>query len=110
LCEKPLALQRKQALGVVTAAQRSGVIFMVAQVIRFWDEYAFLKKCLLEKTYGALKQAWFSRTGSAPMWSWDGWFLTRNAVDWRRSTCTSMIPILFIICWASRRACAAPDL
>jgi predicted dehydrogenase len=75
LCEKPLALQRKQALGVVTAAQRSGVIFMVAQVIRFWDEYAFLKKCLLEKTYGALKQAWFSRTGSAPMWSWDGWFL-----------------------------------
>jgi len=75
LCEKPLALDRKQAAAVVAAARRSGVIFMVAQVIRFWDEYAFLKKSQQEKTYGELKQAWFSRTGAAPLWSWQDWFL-----------------------------------
>jgi predicted dehydrogenase len=75
LCEKPLALQRDHAAAVVEAAQQSKGIFMVAQVVRFWDEYATIKKYLSEETYGKLQQAWFSRTGSAPLWSWENWFL-----------------------------------
>jgi predicted dehydrogenase len=75
LCEKPLALDLKHAAAVAEAAQSSRGIFMVAQVIRFWDEYVFVKKCFQEQTFGKLKQAWFSRCGPAPLWSWDNWFL-----------------------------------
>jgi len=78
LCEKPLALDLKHAKAVADAAQLSDSIFMVAQVIRFWDEYAFVKKCFQEQTFGPLKQAWFSRCGPAPLWSWDNWFLDVN--------------------------------
>lgn len=78
LCEKPIALDLRQAKAVIEASCSSQGIFMVAQVIRFWDEYVFIKKCLQENTFGKLKAAWFSRTGSAPMWSWDNWFLDEN--------------------------------
>src|SRR5690554_7059200 len=39
LCEKPFTLTYESALKMVEAAEKKGVPFMVAQVIRFWGEY-----------------------------------------------------------------------
>ena len=75
LCEKPMALDVESAESMLGMAQKSGVTLMIAQVIRFWDEYVYLKNALDQQTFGPLKQAWFSRTGSTPRWSWDNWFL-----------------------------------
>lgn len=75
MCEKPVALSLPQAASILEAARSSRGFFMAAQVIRFWDEYVFLKKCVDENTFGLLKEAWFTRTGAAPVWSWDNWFM-----------------------------------
>lgn len=74
LCEKPIANDMQSALEMVEAAKKNGVLFMVAQVIRFWPEYMALKKIYDEKTYGKLKHAFFSRMSQAPEWG-SGWYL-----------------------------------
>jgi predicted dehydrogenase len=74
LCEKPMALNLADAQAMADCAARNGVLFMVAQVIRFWPEYAYLKHVYDQGTYGPLLQASFSRTCGAPLWAWDGWY------------------------------------
>ena len=44
ICEKPIALKVEDADRMVEAAEKHKVIFMVAQVIRFWPEYMRLKE------------------------------------------------------------------
>ena len=74
LCEKPMALNLADAQAMADCAAKSGVLLMVAQVIRFWPEYAYLKAIYDHGTYGRLQQATFSRTCGAPAWAWDGWY------------------------------------
>jgi len=62
LCEKPLAFNRAEADAVLAAWQRSGKMFMVAQVLRFWPEYQYLKQLVSTGAYGGLRQASFTRT------------------------------------------------
>jgi predicted dehydrogenase len=75
LCEKPMAPDLEKALAMVEAARRNGVFLMIAQVIRFWSEYAYLKQIYDQGTYGRLIQAWFLRLSGAPIWSWENWYL-----------------------------------
>ena len=42
--EKPIALTREDADAIVAAAERSGQIFMVGLVLRFWPEYVELAR------------------------------------------------------------------
>jgi predicted dehydrogenase len=72
LCEKPLAFDRAGADAVLAAWKRSGKMFMVAQVLRFWPEYQYFKQLIAEGTYGPLRQASFTRTSGAP--AWGGWY------------------------------------
>jgi predicted dehydrogenase len=75
LCEKPMAPDLEKAQAMLDAARQNGVFLMIAQVIRFWSEYAYLKQVYNEGTYGRLIQAWFSRLSGAPIWSWENWYL-----------------------------------
>lgn len=75
LVEKPLAYTRADAQAVLATVKENRVIFMVAQVIRFWNEYAFLKQIFESGTYGKLLQIWFSRTHGAPLWAWENWYV-----------------------------------
>lgn len=75
LCEKPIARTSEAAQRMVAAARASGAHFMVAQVIRFWKEFAYLKQVVAEGRYGALRQVFLTRIGSTPRWSWENWFL-----------------------------------
>jgi predicted dehydrogenase len=44
--EKPIALTREDADAIVAAAERSGRLFMVGLVLRFWPEYVELQRRL----------------------------------------------------------------
>jgi predicted dehydrogenase len=74
LSEKPMALNLADAQALAGCATQNGVFFMVAQVIRFWPEYLYLKKVYEQGTYGPLLQAFFSRTCGAPLWAWENWY------------------------------------
>lgn len=75
ICEKPVTLYSKDAEEMAATAKENGVFFMVAHVIRFWPEYALLKKYYEENTFGKLYHAAFSRVGQKPTWSFENWML-----------------------------------
>jgi predicted dehydrogenase len=74
LVEKPIALTVQDADAMIAAAERTGRLLMVAQVLRFWPEFAAVKDLLDGGEYGALRGAHFKRVISRPDWSGDNWF------------------------------------
>jgi predicted dehydrogenase len=74
LCEKPMALSLSEADRMIEAAQRAGRQLMIAQCVRFWPEYRYLKQCAEEETYGKLLSLNMYRMGGRPVWSWKNWF------------------------------------
>ncbi len=75
LCEKPMALTFADADRMVAAAQAAGRKLMIAQCIRFWPEYRFLRGCIQDGRFGRLLALEMYRLGGRPVWSWDNWFL-----------------------------------
>ncbi|HEY3378277.1 MAG TPA: Gfo/Idh/MocA family oxidoreductase, partial [Armatimonadota bacterium] len=76
LCEKPMALNVAQCDRMIAAAQASGSIFMIAQCIRFWPAYVYLKELVDSGKYGKLTSAQFSRLSGPPIWASENWLLT----------------------------------
>jgi len=75
LCEKPMALTIEQCDRMIAAADASNRILMIAQCIRFWPEYAYVKALAQNGTYGKITDAVFSRLSPLPTWTADGWYL-----------------------------------
>lgn len=75
LCEKPMALTVADADRMVAAAEATGCKLMIAQCIRFWPEYRFLRCCIQDGRFGRLLALEMYRLGGRPIWSWDNWFL-----------------------------------
>ena len=73
LCEKPVSLDPADAKRIYDTAKRQGVSYMVAQVVRFFPEYALVKELYDTKKYGKLLSGTMLRLGNIPKWSWDGW-------------------------------------
>lgn len=78
LCEKPISLKAEDVDRVYAVAEANNVCFMVAQVLRFWPEYEFLKNAIDSGCYGKLLSGNMSRLGNCPGWSWDGWMRDEN--------------------------------
>jgi predicted dehydrogenase len=78
LVEKPIALSVEDADAMIEASERTGKLLMVAQVLRFWPEFAAIKDLLESGEYGALRGAHFKRVISRPDWSGDNWFQDPN--------------------------------
>ncbi|HEU4752213.1 MAG TPA: Gfo/Idh/MocA family oxidoreductase, partial [Armatimonadota bacterium] len=74
LVEKPIALTVEDADAMIDAARRTGRLLMVAQVLRFWPEFAAIKDLAQSGEHGALQAAHFKRVISRPDWSGDNWF------------------------------------
>src|SRR5687768_7045637 len=74
LVEKPIALNVEDADAMIAAAERTGRLLMVAQVLRFWPEFSAIKDLLDSGEYGPLRGAHFKRVISRPKWSGDDWF------------------------------------
>lgn len=72
-CEKPLAMDPRQAAGVVRAAEKQGVHFMVGHCIRFWPEYQVLERYVRSKPAGKLLSLTLQRRSSRPLYSSGNW-------------------------------------
>ncbi|MEX0711422.1 MAG: Gfo/Idh/MocA family oxidoreductase [Pirellulales bacterium] len=68
LVEKPLALTPADGERMVRAAQRTGKLLMVGQVLPFFPEYAQAHKLVTGGKHGKLLGAHFKRIISDPLW------------------------------------------
>lgn len=75
LCEKPMALTLEECQAMINAAQANGVQLMIAQCLRFWPEYLYLKDTFDSQRLGKLQSLNMRRLGTPPLWSWEDWFL-----------------------------------
>jgi predicted dehydrogenase len=77
LCEKPLALHAADALRLVAFSNRTGKKLMVAQVLPFIPEFAFLVDATRQGRYGKLLGGRFRRVIGPPDWIPDFYDPTR---------------------------------
>jgi len=75
ICEKPMALTLAQADSMVKAARKNDVELMIAHVIRFWPEWAYLAEKIKSKEFGKIKAVRCLRLSSEPQWGWKQWLL-----------------------------------
>ena len=54
LCEKPMALNVDDCDAMIAAAGQAGKHLMIAQCIRFWPEYVWVKQAHAERFMGDL--------------------------------------------------------
>ena len=71
--EKPIALKREDVARAYDCAKANGKCFMIAQVLRWWPEYVYLKDCIDSGRYGKLVSGTMTRIGAIPVASWDNW-------------------------------------
>lgn len=71
LVEKPIAVDLDAAERMVAAASEAGRLLMVAQVLPFFPEFAYLKSLCDSGEYGRLLAAHFRRVITPPDWSDD---------------------------------------
>ena len=74
--EKPLALTAEDAEAIVAAAERSGKIFMVGLVLRFWPEYVALGQLVERGDLGRAKAVFAQRL--SPPADWADWLGDRE--------------------------------
>lgn len=84
ICEKPISLHKEDVSLVYQTAERMNVTFMVAQVLRFWPEYEYVKNAYDTGKYGKLLSGTMNRLGNLPAWSGDGWM--------RKEECSGLVP------------------
>ena len=75
LSEKPMALSSDACNTMLEAEKKSGKHFMIAQCLRFFPEYEYLKDCIEGNTFGKVLSAFFSRLSPPPLWGWENWFM-----------------------------------
>jgi predicted dehydrogenase len=69
--EKPIALTVAEADRMIEAAQRTGRLLFVAQVLRFWPQWTFLKQAVESGRFGSLTALNLKRIISVPTWTRD---------------------------------------
>lgn len=74
ICEKPMARTPAHCREIVDAAAKSKGFFMPAMVMRFWPEWAWLKKAIDDQAHGKVLAARFRRVSTPPGWSKASYF------------------------------------
>ena len=69
LVEKAIALDPREADGMLQAARKAGKLLMVAHVLPFFPEFAFAAEAIRGGRYGRLLGGHFKRVISRPDWS-----------------------------------------
>ncbi len=72
-CEKPIALNMRDAQEMIAAACAAGRQFMVGHCIRFWPEYEALKRVVDSGEFGRLVSLSLSRRNARPDYAVGGW-------------------------------------
>ena len=74
LSEKPISLNVEDVDKLYAAAEKNGVKYMVAQVLRFWKEYEVLRQIYDTQKYGKLISGSMWRLGGYPGGGWNNWY------------------------------------
>ena len=69
LLEKPVAIRSAEVARLCGMAAKSDRICLPAMCMRFWPGWTWLRERVVDRRYGALQSAVFSRLGSAPHWT-----------------------------------------
>ena len=72
--EKPVCLREEDMALLLETERQTGRKVQVGQVLRFWNEYVWLKRTADEGTYGKFLGGMFRRMSSSPTWSRDDWY------------------------------------
>jgi predicted dehydrogenase len=75
LCEKPMALDLAECDAMLEADRQSPGKFMIAQCIRFWPQYVYLKQAYADQRFGALKSLHLRRQASTPGYTLNNWIV-----------------------------------
>ncbi len=73
ICEKPMAMNVEECDAMIEAQKKSGRFLMIAQCIRFWNEYEILKDYVFQNKFGRLLSLYMLRACEPPSWSWNNW-------------------------------------
>ena len=73
--EKPATLTAEEGEHLLAVQKETGAGVQVGQVIRFWDEYVWLKDQVDSGKYGKVRNAQFRRLSPRPDWTWENWVL-----------------------------------
>ena len=73
LCEKPFTSETDEARELCSLAEEKDVLLMVGHIVRFTRAYAYLKRCIKDKRFGALKMLEMHRHAPMPAWSTGSW-------------------------------------
>lgn len=68
LCEKPVEMTIEATENMLAAVKKSGIIFMVAQVVRFWPGYVEIKEMADSGQLGDIYMAYASRCSVMQIW------------------------------------------
>ncbi|GHU03674.1 dehydrogenase [Spirochaetia bacterium] len=71
ISEKPVCLTRFELQRLLKKQRQTGADMAVAQCLRFWNEYEWLKNAADKKTYGKVRSVVMTRLGARP----DRWFI-----------------------------------
>lgn len=71
--EKPVALIEAECDSLLEKQRQTGAQVQVGHVIRFWDEYSFLRDVYTDKRYGELINMTLQRISPSPTWGWNSW-------------------------------------
>jgi predicted dehydrogenase len=66
ISEKPVCLDKAELNRLLKKQKEKKANIAVAQVLRFWDEYEWLKGVVDKKTYGKVRSITMTRLGSCP--------------------------------------------
>ncbi len=78
ICEKPIALNLKDAKEMLDEAEEKGCRLYIAQVLQFTKEVEILRRTVESGVYGKPLDACFERLSACPRWAKDGWLFDVN--------------------------------
>ncbi len=73
VCEKPIARTLEEADAMIAACETKGVRLLIGHCIRYWAEYAELRRIVQSGELGALTSLNLTRYGGFPHWSSRDW-------------------------------------
>ncbi len=74
LIEKPVCITEEDCKILLEAKARTGAKVMIGHVLRFFEEYIYLKEVFDSNTYGQLKAIEMGRKGGDVLWGYQDWF------------------------------------
>ena len=71
--EKPVCIREDEMELLLATERETGSKVQVGQVIRLWDEYAWLKGVTARGEFGKFRSGVFQRLSAKPTWASNGW-------------------------------------